>query len=95
MQTTDDKIDLSAFNLTADMLKELMTIRGNNTIIDLSGHGGGKIIVDNIGDLDEWDTETTDNDEIDTLSVHIDHNSDGDFEDTVDGVAENDGLFIL
>ena len=92
---TDDKIDLSAFNLTADMLKELMTIRGNNTVIDLSDHGGGKIIVDNIDDLDDWEVDGgTTADEIDTLSVRRDLNSDGDFEDNIDGVAE-DGLFIL
>ena len=87
----DDKIDLSAFDLTAEQVKAAISIRGDSAVINLEAYGGGRITLQNVGDLDSLDTETDDNDEIDTLSQRIDLNGDGDFTDT----GESDGIFIL
>ena len=81
-----DMIDLRAFGLTADQVKDAITLRGSGTeayvVINLEEFGGGRITIDNISDLDTLDTETEDNDAIDTLSVAMDYNNDGDYDDT-------------
>ena len=38
-------------------------------VINLTDHGGGRITLSDVNDLDQLDTETADNDMIDTLSV--------------------------
>ena len=95
--TPSDMIDLSAFGLTADQVKGAITLRGNATdgayiVIDLEEFGGGRITVDNIGDLDLLDTETDGADgdtpdAIDTLSIARDYNGDGVFT-TADETAD-------
>ena len=97
-----DKIDLSAFELTAEQVIGAIELRGTGdgayAVINLTEFGGGRITIDDLSDLDTLDTSTetgeTDDGVIQTLSVRSDLNDDGDFEDTVDGVAE-DGIFIL
>ena len=90
----DDKIDLRAFNLDADELKAAISVRAGNTVINLSDYGGGTITLQD-ADIDVLEKGTgTVEDTIETLSVRVDLNGDGDFEDTVDGVAE-DGIFII
>ncbi len=46
--TPGDKIDLSAFKLTATELKDLISVRSGDTIIDLTSVGGGTIILDDL-----------------------------------------------
>ena len=86
-----DMIDLRAFELTADQVKEAISLRGEGAdayiVINLEAHGGGRITVDDISDLDTLDIETDGGagdtaDAIDTLSVAMDYNGDGDFTDT-------------
>ena len=87
-----DRIDLSAFNLTAAALKGVITVRAGNTIINLEGHGGGRITLQGRDDLDLLDTEANDDgNDIDTLSVSKDADGDKDFTDT----GDVDGIFIL
>ena len=90
----DDKIDLRAFGLDADELKAAISVRAGNTVINLGKYGGGTITLQGTDiDVLEKGTGTVEN-TIETLSVRMDLNGDGDFEDTIDGVAE-DGIFII
>ena len=93
---TEDKIDLSAFGLKSDELKAAISVRAGNTVINLGDYGGGTITLQG-EDIDNLELGTgTVEDTIETLNVHTgDLNNDGDFGDTVDGVAENNGIFIL
>ncbi len=92
----DDKIDLSAFGITADELKAAISVRAGNTVINLGDYGGGTITLQGT-DIDVLELGTGSvEDVIETLDVHTgDLNDDDDFDDTVDGVAENDGIFII
>ncbi len=97
--TGGDKIDLSAFDLTADDLKApgVISVRAGNIIINLEGHGGGRITLQGLTDLDvldtqgiDVDTETNPADRIGDLSEFDDQNG----EDA--GVGDGtDGIFIL
>ena len=96
------RINLSAFNLTAAELTELISTRAGNTVINLGDYGGGTITIQDIADLDVFDTDTAggtgnngNDGKILSLSVRNDINGDGDVLDTVNGVAESDGIFIL
>ena len=61
----DDKIDLSAFRgIEAEDLDDLTTVRGFNVVIDLTGHGGGKIAIQTISDSVATDLEVA----LDTLT---------------------------
>ena len=97
--TGQGRIDLSAFGIKAGDLAGLISTRAGNTVINLGDYGGGTITIQDIDDLDVFDTDTTggdgDDGEILSPSVRVDLNGDGDVEDTVDGVAETDGIFIL
>ena len=68
-----DQIDLSAFDITAEQLLGAITLRGAGqeayVVVNLTDFGGGRITMANVSDLDTLDTEATDNDMIDTLSV--------------------------
>ena len=92
---TADKINLKDFGLEAADLAKLIKVRGDDIIIDLTDVGGGTIVLGGtVNDVDDLDTATgTDDtaDIIDSLSVQVDLNGDGDF--TGDG--ETDGIFIL
>ena len=97
---TSDKIDLSAFGIKPGDMAGLISTRAGNTVINLGDYGGGTITIQDIDDLDVFDTDTTggtggDDDKILSLSIRNDINGDGDVEDTIDGVAETDGIFIL
>ncbi|MCY4283227.1 MAG: hypothetical protein OXE03_09975 [Gammaproteobacteria bacterium] len=76
--TGGDKIDLSAFDLTADELKApgVISVRAGNIIINLEGHSGGRITLQGLTDLDVLDTEAIDEatGRIGTLSVFDDQN---------------------
>ena len=61
--TTDgDKIDLSAFELTAEQVIAATTLRGTGTdayvVINLEAHGGGRITIDDVSSLDDLDSAT-------------------------------------
>ena len=88
---THDRIDLSAFGIDKDDLPGLISIRGGNAVIDLGDYGGGSITLTGLGDLDNFDTDTTDDSMIESVSVWTDLNGDGDVTDT----GESDGMFIL
>ena len=90
-QTQADMIDLRGFGLTAEELTPLISVRAGNTVINLEGHGGGRITIQDQDDLDIYEVTggDADNDEIDTLSVAMDYNNDGDFVDTLDETADN------
>ncbi len=88
-----DKIDLSAFDLTADDLKApgVISVRAGNIIINLEGHGGGRITLQDRADLDVLDTDSDDGgNSIGELSVFNDDNG----ADTPNDVTD-DGIFIL
>ena len=74
---TGDKIDLSAFDLTAEQVIGAITLRGSGddayVVINLTEFGGGRITIDDLNDLDTLDQTgaegvLTDNDAIDVLS---------------------------
>ena len=94
--STEDKIDLSAFGLDADELKAAISVRAGNTVINLGDYGGGTITLQGIG-VDALELAGgTETGVLETLNVHTgDLNDDGDFGDTVNGVVENDGIFII
>ncbi len=103
---TDDHIDLSEFDLTAADLsaRGVITVRAGNTVINLEGHGGGRITIQGLTDLDVLDIEA-DNDEndFDTPSVRIDKDGDGIFaggtgaqtEGPSNDTGDVEGIFIL
>ena len=96
-----DKIDLSAFGIDEDELPGLIREWGGQVRIDLTGHGGGTINITAISDVDELDGAggSTTGDGADVLDGSYvytgDLNGDGDFDDTVNGVDESNGVFIL
>ena len=78
-----DKIDLRAFKLDAETLKGLISVRSGDTIIDLTGVGGGTIILDELDATTTLlstpdDTATPDVDES-VLSTTTDPDADGVF----------------
>ena len=82
----EDKIDLRAFDLDAEDLVPLISVRGGAIRIDLRSVGGGTIELAGIGDLDTLDdTDTTltgsaaaaDDNAINTLSEWDDTDEDG------------------
>ena len=102
--STQGRIDLSAFGLTAAELTALISTRAGNTVINLGDYGGGTITIQDIDDLDIFDTDTTgldstgtangNDDKILSLSVYNDADGDGTIStDAADG--ESDGIFIL
>ena len=92
----EDKIDLSAFGLDAEDLIPFIVERGGEVRIDLRSVGGGTIELEGAITLAGLDADGALTDgAIDTLSVYNDINGDGDVLDTIDGVAETDGVFIL
>ena len=65
-----DQIDLRAFDLDARELKDLISVRAGNTIINLDDFGGGRITIQGVTDLDMFETgDNTTADKIDDLSV--------------------------
>ena len=73
-----DKIDLSAFELTAEQVIGAITLRGSGddayVVINLTEFGGGRITIDDLSDLDTLDTATGNDDTegvIDTLDTDI------------------------
>jgi Ca2+-binding RTX toxin-like protein len=73
-----NKIDLSAFELTAEQVIGAIELRGTGTdayaVINLTEFGGGRITIDDLSDLDTLDTATGDDDTegvIDTLDTDI------------------------
>ena len=95
--SVEDKIDLTAFGLDAEDLIPLISVRGGTVRIDLRSVGGGTIELGGVTALTALDTDATLTAQgaIDGLSVYNDINGDGDVADTIDGVAETDGIFIL
>ena len=87
--TEQGRIDLSAFNIREDDLAGLISVRAGNAVINLGDYGGGTITLQNIADLDVFETGTdTTPGEIDTISVWKD--SDGDATTSLD--TEGDGM---
>ena len=102
----NDRIDLKAFGFTdtAELVK-LIEVRGNNIVIDLSGKGGGQILVnlDADEDLDLFDATGADatDGKINNLSVFKDNDGDDVFEAGTPGdndipdTGDVDGIFII
>ena len=68
----------------------------------MTGYGGGTIDLTAVTDVDTLDgrgsdgaTDGTDNNKLDGSYQFIDLNGDGDGMDTVNGVEESSGIFIL
>ena len=57
-----DRIDLSAYDLTAEQVAANIDLFGGNVRIDLTSFGGGKIILNGVSDVDAFD-ESTESDE--------------------------------
>ena len=78
-----NKIDLSAFDLTAEQVIGAITLRGAGTgayaVINLTEFGGGRITIDDLNDLDTLDDTSADN-----------YEADDDMINTL-----NEGIFIL
>ena len=89
--STTNRIDLRAFNLDADDLIPLISVRGGSARIDLRSVGGGTIELVGVAltALDTDGTLSTTTDMIDGLSVWSDTDSDGMVE------SGEDGIFIL
>ena len=104
-ETANDRIDLSAFNLRASDLVPLIEARGSGNSarieIDLTSHGGGRIELRDVTDIDLLDTATGGDNttgKIDKLSVWTDEDTDttsttGDGNGVVD--TDEAGIFIL
>ena len=88
-----EKIDLSAFDLDADELIPLISVRSGRVQIDLRSVGGGTIELAANADLTALDSDgTLAEGAIDGLSVYNDINGNG----VIDaGTDETDGVFIL
>ena len=82
-----DKIDLSAFDLTADQVIAATTLRGTGTdayvVINLEAHGGGRITIEDVTTLDALDSATDD------TTTTVDETSDGVIQEL------NTDIFIL
>ena len=67
-----DKIDLSAFDLTAEQVIAATTLRGTGTdayvVINLEAHGGGRITIEDVTSLDALDSATGTVDGVDQTS---------------------------
>ena len=78
-----DKIDLKAFELSAQQVINAISVRGTGAdayvVINLEAHGGGRITIDDVSDLDTFDDAgvttgdgaATDDDKINTLDDGI------------------------
>ncbi len=69
----DNEIDLSAYALSEEQVIAAITIRGDQAVINLEAHGGGRITLEGVGDLDDLDQTGADgvdddNNTIDVLS---------------------------
>ena len=91
-----NKIDLSAFDLTAEQVIGAITLRGAGdqayAVINLTEFGGGRITIDDLGDLDTLDV--ADND---ATTTDVDETSDGVIQtlSVFDAEETPDGVFII
>ena len=86
LSATEDKIDLSAFGISAAQLTASADIFNGNVRIDLTEFGGGKIILQGTTNFNELDTDTsTDADDNEMLDFSMDADT---------GVVDT-GVFIL
>ena len=91
-----DKIDLSAFDLTAEQVIGAITLRGAGdeayAVINLTEFGGGRITIDDLNDLDTLDVAEND---LDTADV--DETSDGVIQmlSVFDADENAEGVFII
>ena len=93
---TNNRIDLSAYNLTEAQVIASITLRGEQVIINLEAHGGGRITIDDLNNLNaldstivndpDTDADETDDNVIQMLSVLSDSNNDGEITSTDVGV---------
>ena len=83
-----DKIDLSAFELTAEQVIAATTLRGTGAdayvVINLEAHGGGRITIDDVSSLDALDSAVDD-----TTTTGVDESADGVIQEL------NTDIFIL
>ena len=94
--TGSNKINLSAFGIDAEDLPGLLEVRGGALRIDLNAYGGGTIELTGVNSVDTLDgANATVTGTLDGDFLYNDINGDGDTEDTINGVAETDGVFIL
>ena len=83
-----DKIDLSAFELTAEQVIAAATLRGTGedayVVINLEAHGGGRITLQDVDSLDDLDSAVDD-----TTTAGVDESADGVIQEL------NTDIFIL
>ena len=88
---TNNRIDLSAYNLTAAQIAATISVRGEQVIINLEAHGGGRITIDDLASVDtldaadEDDPDTTNNEVTDDVVQMLE----------VVGPDNTDGVFII
>ena len=80
-----DKIDLSAFDIDADDLPNLLSDRGDNVILNLEAYGGGRVTIQNVTKAGLM---------ADTDGNHLIHDDQNGMEAGV-GADGTDGVFIL
>ena len=81
----DDRIDLSAYLLTAEQVAASIDVFGGNVRIDLTEHGGGKIILSGVTDIESLDEATGDDNNAGTVETLNEY----------DATTNDDGVFIL
>ena len=91
-----DRIDLSAYNLTAQQVAAAISVRGEQVIINLEPYGGGRITLDDLDSVNTFDQATDDtatpnvneetDDVVQMLEVVRDTDSDG---------VDDTGVFII
>ena len=87
---TGDRIDLSAYNLTAAQIAATISVRGEQVIINLEAHGGGRITIDDLDSVNTLDDAVDD----DTTTVN-ELTDDVVQELEVVGLDNPDGVFII
>ena len=55
-----NRIDLSAYNLTAAQVAAAITLRGAQVVINLEAHGGGRITIDDLASLETLQDDVDD-----------------------------------
>ena len=80
-----DRINLSAYDLTAAQVAANIDLFGGNVRIDLTSFGGGKIILDNVTNVDAFDESIEDGETADGVVQEL---------NVFDG-TNTDGVFII
>ena len=98
-ETGSNRIDLSDYGLTEAQVAAAISLRGEQVIINLEPHGGGRITIDDLASLETLQLEVDDDTtggvnegtdaDIEMLNVVRDTDDDGDID------ASDGGIFII